>query len=295
MAEPSKPVSAELGVEFLLTLLMFLYPYGAEQMNLPRNFWLGMGCWLAGTAIAIRMFWIFPAWARRLTRLEKSLFAFIFVGIFGFAIHKPVEAAYKMRNAIAPTLPEVHAPSAENAAGRAQAATPRALPQKGLKKAAGRSKPRQAPNASLAPSGRIVKSITQGPGSIAQLGTNNTATINNFVPPSNIQSWTQRSGPAFAGRATVVVTFTVDHSLEIPAFAAVCSRPCEAIGYSLPGAAQGYFLSSASSPDIAGAVLNEPRPLGADLSVSLTFAAKDAKPFSVLRFGIIPADKVPPE
>ena len=54
------PISVELGIEFLCELLLFLYPYGADQMNLPRNFWVGLGCWVFGAAIAVRMFWIFP-------------------------------------------------------------------------------------------------------------------------------------------------------------------------------------------------------------------------------------------
>jgi NhaP-type Na+/H+ or K+/H+ antiporter len=77
----SNKTTIELGIEFVVELLLFLYPYGAEQMNLPHNFWLGLGCWVIGTAIAIRMFWIFPVWTHRLTRLEKGLIAFILVGV----------------------------------------------------------------------------------------------------------------------------------------------------------------------------------------------------------------------
>ena len=97
--EPSdKPIFVELGIEFVFELLLFLYPYGAEQMNLAHNFWLGLGCWIAGTAIAVRMFWIFPAWRSRLSPLEKWLSSFIFVGLFVWAIHNPVVEAYKRRN-----------------------------------------------------------------------------------------------------------------------------------------------------------------------------------------------------
>jgi len=42
----SRPIYIELGIEFLSELLLFLYPFGAEQMNLPHNFWLGLGCWI---------------------------------------------------------------------------------------------------------------------------------------------------------------------------------------------------------------------------------------------------------
>lgn len=42
MAESTKPIFAELGIEFVVEWLLFLYPYGAEQMNLPHNFYLGL-------------------------------------------------------------------------------------------------------------------------------------------------------------------------------------------------------------------------------------------------------------
>jgi hypothetical protein len=38
MADTTRPVVLELGIEFVVELLLFLYPYGAEQMNLPHNF-----------------------------------------------------------------------------------------------------------------------------------------------------------------------------------------------------------------------------------------------------------------
>jgi len=99
MVDSGKPVVLELGVEFVMELLLFLYPYGADQMNLPHNFWLGLGCWVVGTAIFIRMFWIFPAWAHRFTKLEKALISFILVAIFVTAFYKPVITAYGKRNA----------------------------------------------------------------------------------------------------------------------------------------------------------------------------------------------------
>src|SRR5437879_476162 len=98
MAEKTDSPVVELGIEFIVELLLFLYPYGAEQMNLPHNFWLGFACWVIGTAIAVRMFWIFPLWRHRLTKLEKGLIAAIFVGLFMLAVHGSVIAAYKSRH-----------------------------------------------------------------------------------------------------------------------------------------------------------------------------------------------------
>jgi len=98
MADSNKPFVVELSIEFVVELLLFLYPYGAEQMNLPHNFFLGLGCWISGAAIAIRMFWIFPVWTHRLTRLEKGLISFIVLGLFVAGFYKPVVKAYGKRN-----------------------------------------------------------------------------------------------------------------------------------------------------------------------------------------------------
>jgi hypothetical protein len=98
MPDSKKPVVVELGIEFVVELLLFLYPYGADQMNLPHNFWLGLGCWIVGTAIAIRMFWIFPAWSSRLTRLEKGLLSLIATAALVAVFYGPVVAAYGKRN-----------------------------------------------------------------------------------------------------------------------------------------------------------------------------------------------------
>jgi hypothetical protein len=88
----------ELTFEFLIEILLFAYPYGAEQMNLPHNFWLGLITWLIATAIGVRMFWIFPLWNKRLSHLEKALICTIVVGVFVLVLYRPVMAAYKKRN-----------------------------------------------------------------------------------------------------------------------------------------------------------------------------------------------------
>jgi len=94
MADSDKPVVVELGIEFVVELLLFLYPFGAEQMNLPHNFWLGLGCWIVGTTIAIRMFWIFPLWAKRLSPPTKSIVAVLCVAGLIWLFYKPVVGAY---------------------------------------------------------------------------------------------------------------------------------------------------------------------------------------------------------
>ncbi len=88
----------ELGVEFLTGFVLFLYPYGAEQMGLPHNFWLGLSFWIGATVIATRMFWIIPLWADRLSRLQKGLVALILWAALIFVSYTPVLTAYRNSN-----------------------------------------------------------------------------------------------------------------------------------------------------------------------------------------------------
>src|SRR5258706_10993536 len=97
MPETNKPIM-ELGIEFVVEVLLFLYPYGADQMGLPHNFWFGLGCWMVGTAIAIRMFWIVPIWLGRLSSLGKGIIVTVLIGIYVLVFYKPVMVAYGKRN-----------------------------------------------------------------------------------------------------------------------------------------------------------------------------------------------------
>ena len=88
----------ELGFEFLAELLIFIYPYGADQMGLQHNFWLGLACWIVGTVIAVRIFWIFPLWENRLSRVTKGLISGIVVATLVLVFFKPITIAYGKRN-----------------------------------------------------------------------------------------------------------------------------------------------------------------------------------------------------
>jgi hypothetical protein len=101
----SRPVYLELGIEFLAEVLLFLYPYGAEQMNMPHNFWLGLSCWIFGALLAVRMFWIFPAWVPNRSTLEKVLISVLFLSALSYLLYGPVAMAYSKRNPIAQAVP----------------------------------------------------------------------------------------------------------------------------------------------------------------------------------------------
>lgn len=87
----------ELGIEFCLELAIGLYPLGAEQMDLPHNFWIGLGLWGVATVLAIRIFWIFP-WVERWPSRIKSLVAAVGVMVFVAFAWSPVQHAYNKKN-----------------------------------------------------------------------------------------------------------------------------------------------------------------------------------------------------
>src|SRR5947209_547943 len=88
----------ELSIEFVVELLLFLFPYGADQMGLPHSFLLGFLCWIVGAAIGLRMFWIFPLWTDRLTWAQKSLICILLLLLFVGIVYKPVLAAYRKQS-----------------------------------------------------------------------------------------------------------------------------------------------------------------------------------------------------
>lgn len=207
-AETPKPI-IELGIEFIVELLLFLYPYGADQMDLPHNFWLGLGSWILGTIIAIRMFWIFPLWAKRLSPFHKSLIAGLFVVGFCAVFYKPVLMAYAKWSGpkvVAANLQEQQREknTETKQESKPAVAKPSRKPQPsnhktGIALEDSSEGVIDAPHISGVEQGIVVKhskveinnaeiqgaqvgTITQGPGSIAQVGgTGNQAIINNEI------------------------------------------------------------------------------------------------------------------
>jgi len=186
MKDSTKPVVLELGIEFIVELLLFLYPYGAEQMDLPHNFYLGLGCWIVGTAIAVRMFWIFPLWSDRLSRLEKGLCSLLFLAIFVGAFYRPVMTAYAKRNK---GTNAIETTSAQPATPAPAQQSPKSEPQ--AQPSQGQSKPRPrktAPSTSQETHGDNSPNVnqnSQGANSqnVTTLGDNSPVTINNSSPP----------------------------------------------------------------------------------------------------------------
>lgn len=117
MAEAPKKHYLELGIEFCLELAIGLYQLGAEQMDLPHNFWVGLALWVAATALAVRMFWIFPAIERLNPRVKGVIAAAGIIALI-FTSWTPVTNAYrkgrKPEVAAGPSDPQQSPPTSVN-------------------------------------------------------------------------------------------------------------------------------------------------------------------------------------
>jgi hypothetical protein len=238
----NKPI-VELGIEFVAELLLFLYPYGAEQMGLPHNFWLGMGCWVIGTGIALRMFWIFPVWSERLSELEKGLIAFILVAVFVVAFYKPVMIAYTKRTVETKTRPIVTLPSSGDRmpAPDSIPSQPEAKPiptakppkEKGSHivthsvQRADKTKAAPTPGGSVAVGGNVTQN-SEGDCSPNIVGGANTVTCG---PPQLRLQWSAKEVPADGGDFEYIqaVTLTVNTPYSPVSLAVVCDSEIEDI------------------------------------------------------------------
>jgi hypothetical protein len=90
----------ELGIGFCLELAIVLYQLGAEQMDLPHNFWVGLVCWVVGLGIAVRMFWILTV-LDRICWPTKSVASVVIVSLFVRVMWAPVIRAYGQQYGVA--------------------------------------------------------------------------------------------------------------------------------------------------------------------------------------------------
>jgi hypothetical protein len=105
----------------------------------------------------------------------------------------------------------------------------------------------------------------------------------NPPPPQPQIKWTQAAGkPTKDGFATVTVTLSVDHTVEIPAFAATCDRPCATVdARPESGGSEPHYYFSDEQPNVAGFGFEIPRPLGAGIEVNWIIKSADENPIHV--------------
>ncbi len=103
-------------------------------------------------------------------------------------------------------------------------------------------------------------------------------------------SWAQATeGP------TVKVVFSVDDTMELPAFKATCDRPCNNVMSEATGNYEPVPLSFENEPNSAGLTLRSPRPLGAGVRVLWVIRSLDERPITITDFRILEIGEVPAE
>ena len=289
-SESSQPVVIELGVEFVVDLLLFAFPYGAEQMNLPHSFWLGFGCWVVGIAVAIRMFWIFPLWTHRLSSLEKGLLAFILTSAFVMAVYRPINSAYVKRNigvsvqatpTPPPALPFPVIPQREIQVAPAPEAHKTTAPK---------PQPDTPSTPSIAvmstPSPQQTVNVDHGIGGIGGTYINPMVTNIGQPPPEPPQiSWHVISSD-YTKAGTYVVRVEIDqiNTFNDPAFVAFCDNPCSPSGFPTPlsgGVPGGAFGNE--NPEEPFARLSMPSSLFDGAKLVWEIQSTNGQPITVTR------------
>jgi hypothetical protein len=291
MPDPNKPLVVELGIEFVVELLLFLYPYGADQMNLPHNFWLGLGCWVIGSAIFIRMFWIFPVWANRLTRLEKGLIAAILISLFVVIFWKPVATAYgrrsveQTREQERPLVPSPAAPNTQTTTPSAPEVKP--LPPTKPPKHPSLLKSNQLgasqDNSVHVDKGSKIEQQTNGDCSPNIVGGSNTVNCGPPPPPPLALHWEVSSNQSKdPSEYVLMVTVTVNTTMSPVAVGVVCDTPLTKITL---GTLKGRitFNEHIILDGNKAFAYYEGAPLDPKNALYITLSA--AKPFSVLSVG----------
>jgi hypothetical protein len=110
--------------------------------------------------------------------------------------------------------------------------------------------------------------------------------------PIPIVSWNQADG---SDKTNVVITLKVDHSMEIPAFVAICDRPCKSSGASSLGYSQSADLKIVGNPNATGVVLLAPRPLGPGIGVTWGIKSLDGETLKINNVLKLDSSGLPPE
>jgi len=109
-------------------------------------------------------------------------------------------------------------------------------------------------------------------------------------PGSPRVSWAQATeGP------TVKVVFSVDDTMELPAFKATCDRPCNNVRSEATGNYEPIPLSFDNAPNSVGLTLRSPRPLGAGVRVLWVIRSLDQRSITITDFRILEIGEVPAE
>ena len=103
--------------------------------------------------------------------------------------------------------------------------------------------------------------------------------------------WIQRDEAA--GKGTAEVQFRIYGPLNVPAFIAVCDRPCRAVGGQAGTGSEGIVLEGSSDRDVAGYLFKKPRPMPAGTEGTITLQSSSRESLNVTTFRILRESEVP--
>lgn len=95
------------------------------------------------------------------------------------------------------------------------------------------------------------------------------------------------------GRGTAEVQFRVYGPLNVPAFIAVCDRPCRAVGGQAGPGSEGIDLAGSADRDVAGFLFKKPKPMPAGTEGTITVQSSDRGAIKVTAFRILRESEVP--
>ncbi len=137
--------------------------------------------------------------------------------------------------------------------------------------------------------------ITTGPCSNVNVQGTASQTMN-CGPPDPTISWSLDStqDKVRYGKKLTWLSFSVDHTLEMPAFVAKCDRPCKTFS---AGPSSGGFINFSvatyKDPTLAAFIFNSPRPLGAGIKCFWAIESLDDVPVQISAVQIIPKSSLP--
>ena len=96
-----------------------------------------------------------------------------------------------------------------------------------------------------------------------------------------------------AGRGSAEVQFRIYGPLNVPAFVAICDRPCRAIGGQAGAGSEGIALAGSADREVAGFLFKKPRPMPAGTEGTVTLASSDRGALRVTSFRILRESEIP--
>jgi len=95
------------------------------------------------------------------------------------------------------------------------------------------------------------------------------------------------------GKGSAEVQFRIYGPLAVPAFIAVCDRPCRAVGGQAGAGSEGIALVGSADREVAGFLFKKPKPMPAGTEGTIELQSSGREPLRVTAFRILRDAEVP--